>query len=187
MSILKNVKNEVQEDIVKIKGRVVKINDVIKNSSSIITAQVVTINSKTINLNEIVKNVLAQTKNKSKRGAKTLEKYSLLAVSEILIRAGSSTVDDDIIAAAISAAIVAYASAMTGGVGTLASTYLTSATVKPIVKKILYKLDAPEIKAGEALKLKANKMWSDLISLRVCVQFVRHLHAFFFKDSLKVV
>lgn len=157
MSIVKNLTTEMKEDIVKIKNKSVKISEILEKSSAIMTSQSTQINGNLINLNEIVKTISANVKVKDKKSLKTLEKLSLLAVSEILIQAGSSTADDDIIATAISAAIVAYASTMTGGIGTLASTYLTSATVTPIVKKILYKLDASEVKAGEALKAKVEK------------------------------
>ena len=102
--------------------------------------------------------ILNIIKTKSKKSIKLIEKYSLYIAGEILIEIGSTTVDDDLIAAAISAAIVACATCMSGTAGTLLANVLTSATVTPIVKSILYKFDAPEVTLGKKFLNKSNSL-----------------------------
>lgn len=113
--------------------------------------EIVEINGKILNIDDILKEVLKKVKIKNKKDFKTFEKFGFEAASTLLIKAGSTTKDDDIIIGVLAAAIVAGALGMSGGAGTLASSYVTTATVTPILKGAFKAINAFQLKEGEKL------------------------------------
>lgn len=149
---------DLKEDIIEFNGKVFKPNNIISTAKTLIDKEAVEINGKAINIKALAEKARANVKTKSKKSIKLIEKYSLYIAGEILVETGSTTVDDDLIATAISAAIVACATCISGSAGTVLANVLTSATVTPIVKGILYKLDAPEVELGKKAINKSNSL-----------------------------
>lgn len=120
--------------------------------------EVLEINGKILNIDDLLVSTLKNCGLKNKSNIKNIQKFGYAFAGSVLLKMGSTTVDDEIIAKIISAAIVAYVSGMTGGVGTVASSYLTSETVTPIVQGVLSKLNNPEKEFGESLLQKSNNL-----------------------------
>ena len=93
-----------------------------------------------------------------KSRVKTLKKFGYNLTGELLIKAGSTTVDDKVIAKLIASGIIAIAASFSGGIGAGGASVITSEAITPTIEGILARLNEPEVKLGTKLKNKASNM-----------------------------